>query len=184
MSPTFSPYPLPPSPPQAPHTLLGAQPLQHHQHLEPQLSLASINPSNSPENKLLFFDRAKKALQNQQTYEEFLKLLTLFSKDVVDMRLLITCARSFLGEGELMAEFKDVIGWEPRLDNVENGPPGSIRTGPPEALSALPAEDGEGPSYRRLPESVCLQLYSMASLICSRRYTWPAPGGMNFVVRF
>ena len=47
-----------------------------------------------------------------------------------------------------------MAGWDERRDGVTVGPPGSIRTGPPEALSALPADDGEGPSYRRLPDNV------------------------------
>lgn len=104
--------------------------------------------------KLLFFDRAKKSLENLEIYEEFLKLLSVFSRDIIDIKTLIERARAFLGDGDLMAEFKDLVGWDTRLDNVENGPPGSIRTGPPEALSALPADDGQGPSYRKLPDSV------------------------------
>ncbi|KAK7031418.1 histone deacetylase complex, SIN3 component [Favolaschia claudopus] len=104
--------------------------------------------------KLLFFDRAKKALENRQMYEDFLKLLSLFSKEVIDMKTLIEHTRdAFLGDGELMTEFKELVGWDETLNDAEKGPPGSIRTGPPEALSALPADDGEGPSYRRLPES-------------------------------
>lgn len=83
-----------------------------------------------------------------------MKLLSLFSKDIIDTKTLIERTRAFLGDGELMAEFKDLMGWDERRENVEYGPPGSIRTGPPEALSALPADDGEGPSYRRLPDSV------------------------------
>lgn len=70
------------------------------------------------------------------------------------MKTLIERTRVFLGDGELMLEFKDLVGWDDRQDNVENGPPGSIRTGPAEALSALPADDGEGPSYRRLSSKV------------------------------
>ncbi|KAJ7242561.1 hypothetical protein B0H12DRAFT_1132175 [Mycena haematopus] len=102
--------------------------------------------------KLLFFDRAKKALENRQMYEDFLKLLSLFSKEVIDMKTLIEHTReSFLGDGELMNEFKELVGWDD--SDVEKGPPGSIRTGPPEALLAPPADDGEGPSYRRLPDS-------------------------------
>ncbi|KAG6868490.1 hypothetical protein C0993_002028 [Termitomyces sp. T159_Od127] len=102
--------------------------------------------------KLLFFDRAKKSLESREIYEEFLKLLSLFSKEIIDSKTLIERANVFLGD-ELLAEFKDLIGWDERQDDVEKGPPGSIRTGPPEALSALPADDGEGPSYRRLPDS-------------------------------
>lgn len=104
--------------------------------------------------ELLFFDRAKKALESRETYDEFLKLLTLFSKDIIDMKMLIERAQSFLGSGDLLTQFKDLMGWDDRIGSKEHGPPGSIRTGPPEALSALPTDDGQGPSYRRLPDSV------------------------------
>ncbi len=104
--------------------------------------------------RLLFFDRAKKALESREIYEEFLKLLKVFSNEIIDVKTLIDRSRAFLGDGDLMAEFKELVGWDPRQENVENGPPGSIRTGPPEALSALPVDDGEGPSYRKLPDSV------------------------------
>ncbi|KAJ7056613.1 histone deacetylase complex, SIN3 component, partial [Mycena amicta] len=111
--------------------------------------------------KLLFFDRAKRALENRQMYEDFLKLLSLFSKGVIDMKTLIDRTHdAFLGDTDLMDEFKELVGWDDNTD--EKGPPGSVRTGPPEALSALPMGDGEGPSYRKLPESE-------ARLACSGR---------------
>jgi paired amphipathic helix protein Sin3a len=117
----------------------------------------------------LFFDRAKKSLENREVYEEFLKLLGLFSKDIFDVNTLIERTRVFLGDGELMSEFKDLVGWDDRQESVENGPPGSIRTGPPEALAALPADDGEGPSYRRLPDSVRSLLRFTIS--CTERFS-------------
>ncbi|KAJ7185593.1 histone deacetylase complex, SIN3 component [Mycena filopes] len=123
-----------------------------HQPMAPPLGIPMMGTTSA--DKLLFFDRAKKALENRQMYEDFLKLLSLFSKEVIDMKTLIERTRdAFLGDGDLMAEFKELVGWDESADSVEKGPPGSIRTGPPEALSALPADDGEGPSYRRLPES-------------------------------
>jgi len=109
--------------------------------------------NNSSAGKLLFFDRAKKSLENRDVYDDFLKLLSLFSKDVIDVEVLIERAKVFLGDGELMAEFKDLMGWDDR-DKIDKGPPGSIRTGPPELPAALPVDDGEGPSYRKLPPSV------------------------------
>jgi paired amphipathic helix protein Sin3a len=42
-----------------------------------------------------------------------------------------------------MAELKHLMKWDERLDNPVYGPPGSIRTGPPEVMSALPADTTE-----------------------------------------
>ncbi len=112
--------------------------------------------SNHPyADQLLFFDRAKKALErSREDYEDFLKLLSLFSKDVIDAQTLVEQARGYFGRSsELMADFEHLIHFDDR-DKLDKGPPGSIRTGPPEAPSALPVDDGEGPSYRRLLPSV------------------------------
>jgi paired amphipathic helix protein Sin3a len=116
-----------------------------------------VNPSHvqTTPDELIFFDRAKRTLESKETYEEFLKLLNMYSKDIIDAKTLVNMAQVYLGDGDLFSQFRDVVGVDERQDSIEYGPPGSIRTGPPEALSALPAEDGEGPSYRRLPESVC-----------------------------
>jgi len=103
----------------------------------------------------MFFDRAKKALESKEVYEEFLKLLSLFSKDIIDIKTLVERAKVFLGDENLMNEFKDLVGWDEKLENpIEHGPPGSIRTQAPDAVAPQPVDDGEGPSYRRLPESV------------------------------
>ena len=164
-SPSFSPYAIPYSPPQA-HVFPGQGPFLPHSHIT-QHSIHHLPDytGSTSAGKLLFFDRAKKSLEHREVYEEFLKLLNLFSKDIVDAQTLIERARAFLGDTDLMAEFKDLIGWGGR-DKSEKGPPGSIRTAPPELPAALPADCGEGPSYRKLPPSVRPYLFSwMQTLI-------------------
>ncbi|RDX46116.1 hypothetical protein OH76DRAFT_1420354 [Lentinus brumalis] len=59
-----------------------------------------------------FFDRVKRVLDNRETYTEFLKLVNLFTQDVINTTRLVREARSFLGDGELMAQFKDILGWD------------------------------------------------------------------------
>lgn len=158
-SPSFSPYVIPYSPPQTHVFPSGQGPLPPHSHIT-QHSIHHLPDytGSTSAGKLLFFDRAKKSLEHREVYEEFLKLLNLFSKDIVDAQTLVERARVFLGEGDLMVEFKDLIGWDDR-DKLEKGPPGSIRTAPPELPSALPPDCGEGPSYRKLPPSVRLYLF-------------------------
>ncbi|PPQ77023.1 hypothetical protein CVT25_014839 [Psilocybe cyanescens] len=148
----FSSYPVPHSPSQshAYPVAPGPPPMHSHGGLHGMHHLSDYQSNTSP-GKLLFFDRAKKSLENQE-YDEFLKLMSLFSKDIIDIQTLIERAKVFLGDGDLMTDFKDLVGWDDR-DKVEKGPPGSIRTGPPELPTALPVDDGEGPSYRKLPPS-------------------------------
>ncbi|GLB35790.1 putative histone deacetylase (HDAC) interacting [Lyophyllum shimeji] len=157
---TFSPLVQPSSPQvaplhvHAPAPSMQPSPLPTTHTIQTQISTHAVGTLGSTSaDKLLFFDRAKKSLESREMYEDFLKLLNLFSKEIIEIKTLIERAGVFLGDGELLSEFKELVGWDERLENVENGPPGSIRTGPPEALSALPADDGEGPSYRRLPDS-------------------------------
>ena len=110
--------------------------------------------------ELTFFDRAKKFLDQREAYEDFLKLLNLYTKDILGIKdLVLRVDELFGGDPELCTQFRVLIEWDDDRDgqgmgNVERGPPGSLRMGPPEALSAVPVDDGLGPSYRRCPDSV------------------------------
>ncbi|KAG9314155.1 hypothetical protein JVU11DRAFT_4941 [Chiua virens] len=165
-SPHYASYALPP--PSPPHSTSLPQP---HVMPPPPLPhmgmLASVmnvpHPAiQTPPDELLFFERAKRILESRDTYEEFLKLLTLYSKDIIDAKTLVDLSQVFLGDGDLLSQFKDVLHINELHPGVEHGPPGSIRTGPPEPLPALPADEGEGPSYRKLPDSE-------VNLACSNR---------------
>ncbi|KAI0931347.1 hypothetical protein AcW2_000258 [Taiwanofungus camphoratus] len=156
-SPKFNSFQAPPSPPpvhphqyQAPSQL---PPTTHTHALQPANITPNVNGASSTSEELLFFDRTKKALESGGTYDEFLKLLNLFAKDIIDTKTLIDRAEIFLGDGELMVQFKELMGWDDKVGNIEYGPPGSIRTGPPDPYAARAPDDGQGPSYRRLPES-------------------------------
>ncbi|KAJ6611497.1 hypothetical protein B0H10DRAFT_2224012 [Mycena sp. CBHHK59/15] len=141
-----------PPPTQMPPPAMSS--FQHQPPAQSQFPPGFPSAGATSADKLLFFDRAKKTLENRQMYEDFLKLLSLFSKEVIDMKTLIERTRdAFLGDGELMDEFKELVGWDESADAAEKGPPGSIRTGPPEALSALPTDDGEDPATGNYPDS-------------------------------
>ncbi|KAI0347668.1 hypothetical protein BDW22DRAFT_1319555 [Trametopsis cervina] len=161
--PQFSPYQLTPSPDPA-HAHRN-HPLQQHpsqvhpMHMQIQRAMPPpglhVYPSGmstlSTQEELMFFDRTKKALENGGTYEEFLKLLNLFAKDVIDTKTLIKRAEAFLTDGDLLYQFKELMGWDDKRGNIEFGPPGSIRTSAPDPTSAWCPDDDEGPSYRKLP---------------------------------
>ncbi|KIK06012.1 hypothetical protein K443DRAFT_674585 [Laccaria amethystina LaAM-08-1] len=63
-----------------------------------------------------FFDRVKRALDNGDIYNEFLKVVNLFAQDYIDTARLVKESRNFLGEGELMKQFKEILGWDERKE--------------------------------------------------------------------
>lgn len=110
----------------------------------------------------IFFDRVKKALENRETYDEFLKLLNLFAQDIIDMRTLVEKAEYFLGDtGELFAMFRKLIGWDDRVVR-EPDQPNNAGTKVVLPYSLPPAKEDlhqkAGPSYRRLPANVSTSL--------------------------
>ncbi|KAI0778618.1 hypothetical protein BD413DRAFT_510540 [Trametes elegans] len=154
-SPKFSPYQVPHSPQPVNVHVHPAVPAPMHPPGPHPIRPASVGPGMpipSASDELLFFDRAKKALESGGTYDKFLKLLSLFSRDIIDTKTLVDRAEVFL-EGDLMAQFKDLLSWDDKLGNRDEGPPGSLRTGAPDYYTARPPDDGQGPSYRRLPDS-------------------------------
>lgn len=144
-----------------------------------------------PQGEFAFFDRVKKTLETGGTYEEFLKLLNLFTRDIINLDNLMDRADVFL-DPELMRQFKELMGWEERYSGIDNGPPGSLRTSAPDHMAAQFPDDGQGPSYRRLPESVSVfswyntlhaTLAEGRTLIrlhlSNRKYAWRVQGGMS-----
>ncbi|KAL7273296.1 Transcriptional regulatory protein sin3 [Rhizina undulata] len=96
--------------------------------------------------ELAFFDRVKKFIGNKQTYNEFLKLLNLFSQDLIGKDMLVDKVANFIGGNrELMDWFKRFVGWEGRDEVVDNVPRQLNRV-------RLSVCRGLGPSYRLLPK--------------------------------
>ncbi|KAI0674609.1 hypothetical protein C8Q78DRAFT_1015738 [Trametes maxima] len=111
----------PPSPPRAPPQPPPQQ--AFYPHHQPQITHAQIipqpiQPSSSlhPTDDRHFFERVKRFLDNRETYNEFLKVVNLFTQDIINTTRLVREARSFLGEGELMAQFKSILGWDMRKE--------------------------------------------------------------------
>ncbi|ESK96394.1 histone deacetylase sin3 component [Moniliophthora roreri MCA 2997] len=75
---------------------------------------APLPPSADPNH---FFDRVKRALDSRETYHEFLKVVNLFTQGYIDTARLVKESRNFLvGDGELMKQFKDILGWDDRKE--------------------------------------------------------------------
>lgn len=114
-----------------------------------QVSLATVD-------EVAFFERVKKYIDDRPTYIEFLKLLNLFTQDIIDLRTLVDRAALFIGgHRELFTTFKNLCGYDMGkqgwLDNedpiIENVP--ALQRDRVE-LSACKLF---GASYRKLPKS-------------------------------
>ncbi|GLB39349.1 putative histone deacetylase (HDAC) interacting [Lyophyllum shimeji] len=95
---SYNKLPIPPSPPRRPVPV--PQPVK-------------MPPANDDAQ---FFDNVRRVLDNRETYNEFLKVVNLFTQDFIDSAKLVKEARNFLGDGELMRQFKMILGWNERKE--------------------------------------------------------------------
>lgn len=97
--------------------------------------------------EISFFDKAKRFISNKQTYNEFLKVLNLFSQRIIDKNLLVERVEGFLGGNrELMNWFKDFVKYDGKPLHIENIPY-------KKHLIELSLCRSYGRSYRLLPKS-------------------------------
>ena len=124
-----------------------------------------VHQTTATQEELTFFDGVSHYLDDGPTYHEFLKLLNLFTQDVIDLPTLVSRAQLFIGSQEaLFADFKTMVGWQDgtayrggRIENgqwiIENVPVATYDHVKPLLESAKTC----GPSYRKLPDSVSLK---------------------------
>ncbi|KIW92873.1 uncharacterized protein Z519_06722 [Cladophialophora bantiana CBS 173.52] len=117
--------------------------------LVPQLPepLPPFPNSSTTQEELAFFDRAKKQIGNRASYAEFLKLINLYSQDLIDKYTLGDRVGAFIGGNpDLMSWFKTFLGIEDQEEVIEariRPDPGRVNLSHCRAL---------GPSYRHLPK--------------------------------
>lgn len=123
---------------------------------------------------MAFFDKAKKFIDDKYTYHEFLKLINLFSQDMIDVKTLMERAELFIGQSpEVWALFKKICG----LDDQDRIPPNPTSAQGGYGFGGMINVDNQvventpmlerikpnlnstkikhyGPSYRKLPRSV------------------------------
>lgn len=115
----------------------------------PQLPepLPPFPSSSTTQEELAFFDRAKKQIGNRASYAEFLKLINLYSQDLIDKYTLGDRVGAFLGGNpDLMSWFKGFLNIEEQEEVIEaraRPDPGRVNLAHCRAL---------GPSYRHLPK--------------------------------
>lgn len=94
-----------------------------------------------------FFDKAKKFIGNKHIYTEFLKILNLFSQDLLDVDELVARAEHYLGGNkELFVWFKNFVGFQDKPKHIENIVHEKHRLD-------LDLCEACGPSYKKLPKS-------------------------------
>ncbi|KAI9014417.1 hypothetical protein CLU79DRAFT_767523 [Phycomyces nitens] len=95
-----------------------------------------------------FFERVRKYIGNKSTYNAFLKLLSLFSQQIVDQNLLVSRVETFIGGNkELFDWFKTLVGYDGKDEVIENVPADKTK---PDLAHCKTC----GPSYRLVPKTV------------------------------
>ncbi|KAI7871546.1 hypothetical protein BDF14DRAFT_1873462 [Spinellus fusiger] len=94
-----------------------------------------------------FFERVRKYIGNKTTYSAFLKVLNLFSQQIVDQNLLVNRVESFIGGNkELFDWFKSLVGYDGKDEIIENVPADKNK---PDLAHCKTC----GPSYRLVPKT-------------------------------
>lgn len=108
---------------------------------------SNINRTSSLLEEINFFDKVKKVIGNKQTYNDFLKIINLYSQDIIDKVTLIERVESFIGDlnPELLDWFKMFVGFK-EPEHIETI---AFKKHQLE-LSLCKAH---GPSYRQLPKA-------------------------------
>lgn len=136
--------------------------------VEPSLTPVMPEPleptpvSVSSQDDLIFFDRLKKHIGNRTALLEFLKLINMYTMDLISQQVLLYKASQFIGgNAELVNAFKAMFsrnaGDEETVDN---------RPEPPTGRVSLSNCRGFGPSYRLLPKRERLKPCSGRDELC------------------
>ncbi|KAL6930469.1 hypothetical protein ACO0R3_003588 [Hanseniaspora guilliermondii] len=109
--------------------------------LEPAESELEIN------DEVHFFEKVKKKIGSKQVYQDFLKLLNIYTQDLISKNDLIRKIAQFIGnDDELFSWFKMFIGYEELPKEIENIVYEKHRVD-------LDLCEACGPSYKRLPKA-------------------------------
>jgi len=119
--------------------------------------MASSSPAIPNADELAFFDGVRKFIGNQQTFNEFLKLLNLFPQGLIDKAVLNDKVCDFIGGNkELLKWFQEILQCGGVSDEI-------LRT-PHTKKARLSVCRSLGPSYRLLPKLACTPLYALRLL--------------------
>ncbi|EGF99814.1 uncharacterized protein MELLADRAFT_94093 [Melampsora larici-populina 98AG31] len=159
----------------------------------------SLTPDRIPKRviakeELLFFYHVKTYFGDQTTYIEFLKIINLFTQDLIDLNTLVCKIGPFLVNcPELFNRFTDIVGWREdqsmlpmKRKGEANGLPEPKKARCHPTLNTRPVLSGSedppecGPSYRQVPESdvslACSGRDALCSAVLNDRWVCAPPG--------
>lgn len=127
------------------------------------------------------FNRIKNYIDHPPTYDEFLKVVTLYNQGIIEADLLVASVEPYLGShAELYRWFKEYIDYPPRPE------PTAALYGIPKPRIDLNKLQIAGSSYRKLPEketrSVCSGRDDLCNEVLNDVYvshpTWASEDGV------
>ena len=131
----------------------GDAPVRPEIDLDPSIVPVVPEPTEPIENNLTlveetsFFDKVKKAVGTKQVYTEFLKILNLYSQDLLEVNELVEKVEYYLGpHKELFDWFKNFVGFKDQPKIIENIVHEKHRLD-------LDLCEACGPSYKKLPKT-------------------------------
>ena len=96
--------------------------------------------------EVAFFEKVKKGMNNKSTYNEFLKLINMYTNDIIDKNVLVSRSEAFLASfPEQFSYFKGMVKYTGQDEMIENIPQ-------PKPRIDLNHCKKYGPSYRQLPK--------------------------------
>ncbi|RKP09630.1 Sin3 family co-repressor-domain-containing protein, partial [Thamnocephalis sphaerospora] len=105
----------------------------------------SEGKTSASADELVFFERVKRHLTNKQTYVEFIKILNLFSQEILDRKQVVERVEPFLSNrADLFDWFKMFVGYDGKQEVV-------INEAPPREKIDLSRCKAASTSYRVLP---------------------------------
>jgi paired amphipathic helix protein Sin3a len=97
--------------------------------------------------EVAFFEKIKKNMNNKATYNEFLKLINMYTNDIIDRNVLVQRVEPFLtSTPDLLTYFKTLVKYTGQDETIDNIPAIKPRID-------LNHCKKSGPSYRQLPKS-------------------------------
>jgi paired amphipathic helix protein Sin3a len=117
-SPSFAATKYPPSPRRQPtlsQNQQSGQSFSSSARIQPQAPPPAVSLREAESSH--FFDRVKRELDSRETFNEFLKLVNLFTQDIIDTGRLVQDSKIYLGE-ELMQQWREILGWDDRRDKM------------------------------------------------------------------